>query len=342
MGLLRRSPVLHDDVVSTERRLSADELRQAEAAWEERVRAAQSAWRTPRAALDATVRRAVGLAPTRLERLHSGQSNETYACTAGAESLIVRAGREGTARFERERWAIEAARGRGVPTPEVLLVTEREIDGELVSFCVERFLPGLPLGRLARRRGRDDPLVARALRHAGEQLAAIHEVTTRGFGSLRADGTAPLSDWPAFLNERMGPIPESAPEEVIRALHVLDDYAGQLEVMPRLLHFDFEPSHLLVNEATGAITGVIDLEDAKSGDPAYEFAQWDAIHDAYAPVAMLALGYADRAGASAAFELRRLLSEVHFRARQIVQRSVPAPMIPAALRRLALALDAVA
>jgi hypothetical protein len=35
---------------------------------------------------------------------------------------------------------------------------------------------------------------------------------------------------------------------------------------PRLLHFDFEPSHLLVDETTGRVTGIVDWETVKSGD----------------------------------------------------------------------------
>jgi aminoglycoside phosphotransferase (APT) family kinase protein len=326
--------------MAKDRRMTPEEFLAAEAAWEEDVTAARSAWHTPRPAVDAIVVRVTGRSPDALERLHSGQSNETYVCDAGATRLIIRVGREGAAHFERERWAIEAARGRGVPTPEVLLIAEDEIGGEVVSFCVERFLPGLPLGKLARRRGRMDALVARAVRNAGVLLAAIHEVRTSGFGALRPDGTAPFGDWAAFLAERLGPLPGEVPPEVTAAVAALDDHRAVLcATEPHLLHFDFEPSHVLVNEDTGAVTGVVDLEEAKSGDPAYEFAQWDVIHDAYAPVAPLALGYAERAAPSANFALRRLLSEIHFRARQLAHASVASAHVPAARRRLALTLN---
>jgi aminoglycoside phosphotransferase (APT) family kinase protein len=179
------------------------------------------------------------------------------------------------------------------------------------------------------------------VRHAGALLAAIHEVRTRGFGALEAGGSAPLPDWAAFLAERFGPVPVEALPEVTRALAALATHDPLLRATdPRLLHFDFEPSHLLVDERTGEITGVIDLEEAKSGDPAYEFAQWDVIHDAYAPVAQLALGYAERSMLTPEFELRRLLSEIHFRAGELAHASVPSALIPAARHRLTLALDA--
>jgi len=327
--------------LAEDRRMTREELLTAEAAWEEDVSAAQSAWHTPRSAIDAVVARVTGRPPDALERLHSGQSNETYVCDVGVTRLVVRVGREGAALFERERWAIEAARGHGVPTPEVLLVAEELVGSELVSFCVERLLPGLSLGKLARRRGREDALVMRAVRHAGALLAAIHEVRTRGFGELRPDGIAPFPSWTRFLSERLGSVPADAPPEVTSALAALDEHRALLNSSdPRLLHFDFEPSHLLADERTGEITGVIDLEEAKSGDPAYEFAQWDVIHDAYAPVAQLALGYAERAAPSSDFDLRRLLSEIHFRARQLAHASVPSTLVPAERRRLALALNA--
>jgi len=327
--------------MTKDRRMTREELLVTEAAWEDDVAAAQSAWHTPRAALDAIITRVAGARPRATERLHSGQSNETYLCRVGEKRLIARIGRESVAHFERERWAIEMARAHGVPTPEVLLVAEEELDGEIVSFCVERYLPGLSLGKLARQRGREDALVARAVRHAGVLLGAIHEVRTNGFGALQAGGTAPLPDWPAFLAERFGPLPADAPPEVTRALAVLASHDPLLRATdPRLLHFDFEPSHLLVDERTGEISGVIDLEEAKSGDPAYEFAQWDVIHDAYAPVAQLVLGYTERAKITPEFELRRLLSEIHFRARELAHASVPSVLIPAARQRLTRALNA--
>ncbi len=212
---------------------------------------------------------------------------------------------------------------------------------EILAVSVEEFLPGTPLGRLARDRGRQDQIVGRAVRNAGAVLAAIHEVRTTGFGRLRADGTAPLSDWPVFLAERFGAMPADPFPEITAALTALEaETAALRSIEPRLLHFDFEPSHLLVDEGTGGITGVIDMEEAISGDPTYEFAQWDVIHDAYAPVDELARGYAERAPLTPDFERRRLLSEIHFRARELAHGSLPDALVPISRRRLSDALAA--
>jgi aminoglycoside phosphotransferase (APT) family kinase protein len=320
--------------------MTPSEFQRLEQDWESDVITAQSRWHAPRHVVEAIVSRVTGESPARVDRIHAGQSNETYVCDAASLRLIVRIGRGGAAHFERERWAIRAARAQGVPTPDVLLVGEEHLHQKPVSFCVERFIPGLSLGKLARRRGRADAVLATALRNAGHVLAAIHEVRTSGFGELRPDGSGALSDWPAFLAERLGPVPNDAPIEVGRALAAIEQHRPLLvATAPRLLHFDFEPSHLLTDENTGKIVGVIDFEEAKSGDPAYDLAQWDVIHDAYAPVSELAHGYGEVTTASSEFELRRLLSEVHFRARQIAQSLLPPDLVPAARERLALAID---
>jgi len=131
------------------------------------------------------------------------------------------------------------------------------------------------------------------------------------------------------------------PPEVKRALAVLEEDRAFLADTPaRLLHFDFEPSHLLVDERSGEITGVIDFESAKSGDPAYDFAQWDVIHDAYAPVGALIRGYAESLALVPDFARRRLLSEIHYRARELVSGTRPSALIAAARARLDLAVNA--
>lgn len=68
----------------------------------------------------------------------------------------------------------------------------------------------------------------------------------------------------------------------------------------------------------------------------------DVIHDAYASVAALAAGYLELAPATADFERRRLLSELHRRVREILRGSLPPAEVSAALRRLDATSDALA
>jgi len=317
--------------------MSREELAAREEMWEGLVTTAQAVWETPRSILDSIFARVLGTAPNSVVRISAGTSNETYFCSSGKTRLVVRVGRHGRPHFEQERWAIAAARAAGVPAPDVLLVTHERVDREITSFAVEQFVPGVPLGTLARSRGRVDAHVATALSHAGEVLAAIHSVRTRGFGVLNGDGTAPLVDWPSYLDERMGPVAARQPEEVKRALAVLEGHRGLVATEPRLLHFDFEPAHLLVDETTGRIAGVVDWEVVKSGDVSYDLAQWDVIHDAYAPVAPLFESYSATGKLPGDFDKRRLYSEIHYRAREIIQGAVPSAFVGDSRSRLAAA-----
>lgn len=318
--------------------MTRDELLAREEMWEGRVVAAQSAWQTPQSVLHLVVTRALGTPPTSTARVHSGTSNETYFCDTATTRVVVRVARVGRPYFEQERWAINAARAVGVSAPDVLFVAHEEIDGDVVSFCIEEFVSGLPLGKLARRRGREEGLVGAALRGAGEVLGAIHSVSTNGFGAPDGRGIAVLPDRPSYLDERMGPVPSGQPQEVIRALAVLGEHRGFLaDVEPRLLHFDFEPAHLLVDETSGRISGLVDWESVKFGDPAYDLAQWDVIHDVYAPVGPLFEIYATSTDLPGDFDKRRMLSEIHYRAREIVHGLVPAGFIDDARSRLAAA-----
>ncbi len=327
--------------MNTDRRMSDEEFRLVEDKWVADVARVQSAWQTPRGRLEAIVGRISSDPPVAWERIHGGLSGEAHVCVVGDARLVIRVARMGVPHFEQERWAIAAARGRGVPAPEVLLVAHEDIDGQIVSFCVERFIAGTPLGALARRRGRDDAFVAAAARRAGAILGTLHEVPTAGYGELRADGRGPLKTWRAFLDERLGPVAPGQPPEVDRALRMLDEHRDLLDAtVSRLVHFDYEPGHILVDESIGEVTGILDFEDAKAGDIAYDFAQWDVVHSGYAPVEQLARGYFARVPPTGEFARRRLLGEIHYRARQLVRGVPPPGVVAGARRRLDLAIDA--
>jgi aminoglycoside phosphotransferase (APT) family kinase protein len=89
----------------------------------------------------------------------------------------------------------------------------------------------------------------------------------------------------------------------------------------RLVHHDYEPWHIFADPTPGAarITGVIDLESCRGGDPAYDLAQWHVIHDGYAPVAPVVEGYRAAGGWTDAFDARLRLSLVHYRLKGLLE-----------------------
>jgi aminoglycoside phosphotransferase (APT) family kinase protein len=319
-------------------------LKRRDAGWHAKVAATQGAWQTPVTAIAGAVRRATGADLVRHERILAGLTNEVYAATAADDqAVIVRISHAAGPQFEQERWAIERCREAGVPVPEILAlehdVPVPDAAGEArVSICVERRLPGEPLGGIVRARGAGDPVSKALLREAGAVLARIHTIPTGGYGPLDGTGRGRWRSWDAFLlrpledptlRERVERLKRAAPngdrvaDAIDAAVGVLRDRRGVLRARPAfLVHHDYEPWHLFADATPGAahLTGVIDHESCRGGDPAYDLAQWHVIHDVYAPVAPLVDGYRAAGGWTDGFDARLRLSLVHYRLRELLAR----------------------
>src|SRR5204863_1898649 len=86
-----------------------------------------------------------------LVRLTGGGMNETYRVELAAGGLVIaRIARQSVPWFTDEEHIMAQARAVGVPTAEVLGVEHVEHDGELLSFSIQRLLPGRSLDELAR------------------------------------------------------------------------------------------------------------------------------------------------------------------------------------------------
>jgi aminoglycoside phosphotransferase (APT) family kinase protein len=323
-----------------DRRIGAAEFRAREEAWLARVAATHAPWRLPRAKLEALVRRTTGSPILSFERIEGGLSNEVYVCRTTDAAVVVRIARVREPHFEQERWAIEQARSRGIPVPDVLLLAHEPDGDRVLSICVERFVPGTSLGSLARRRGRDDPLVAAIARQAGALLVRLHDAAVGGFGPLDGAGRGPFADWSSALALQVDAEQAKALPEIARGLEVLAARRAVFAAAPaRLLHFDYEPGHILVDERTGEIVCVLDFEEVRGGDPAYDLAQWEVFHDVYAPFAPLLEGYLQSATLGPEFHERRLLGEIHYRVSELLRGHIPPPFVTAARHRLASAID---
>lgn len=248
---------------------------------------------TPREELEAAVHRATGDRLHSARRLVVGQMNEVYdiALDSGRQ-LILRLSHDHDERwFEGERWALDAARAVGVPTPRVLNV-ERLDD---VHICVEEKLPGTTLQALLAAGERP----RRAIDQLGSLLARIHRVPVDGFGYLQADGRG----WPVTLADIMVDLLDqreavmasgrhwSIPgADVDRGLALLaghrDLYAWDT---PVLLHGDFGPGNILVEG--DRISGVIDMQDAMGGHPLFELTVWHLHVSDRVPLAELLRSY---------------------------------------------------
>jgi aminoglycoside phosphotransferase (APT) family kinase protein len=326
--------------------LSESELRRQDAAWQEMVDRAQAGWHTSEVLVREVVQRATGTTMVSRRRLLAGLSNEVYeVATAAGEPVIVRISHRDVPHFEQERWAIDRCREVGVPVPAILLLEHRQEGGRPLSVCVEGRLPGVPLGRVVRSLDRQAPRAVRLLREAGELLARLHTVSTAGYGALDARGRGHLPTWDRYLlhgldtparREQIAGLAAPAgkhgagetAETVCKAARTLDvalavllDHRPFLRSRPsRLLHRDYEPWHIFVDEdPKGGITGVIDLESCTGGDPAYDLVQWHVIHDSYAPVDPVVTGYRAGRAWTADFERALRLGCVQFRVRELLR-----------------------
>ena len=240
---------------------------------------------------------ASGDSAVRWERIVGGEVNEVHAAVLSrGREVVVRVSRAGLGcRFEAERWAIGAAAAVGVPVPEVLAVERTEDRFGPLAVCVEERVTGRPLEEV------EDTAARRRLTGvAGEVVAALHTVAMPGCGFVRPDGTVPVRTWaPVMRLSRLDPpvdelvrlgraqgLPPSWVEAAVDELGGHDDLFAS--VPHRLLHGDLSANHVFTDGTR--ITGLIDLEQAFAGDPAFEFVRWDYFREA-TPVGWLRAGY---------------------------------------------------
>lgn len=271
---------------------------------EEWMRRPHGAMRTPRTIIGTQVQLATGSRLETLQRIFIGEDNEVYdARTSADRRLIVRISHSEDPRFEGERWALDAVRAVGVPTPAVLHLQRVTLEQEKsVTFCIEEKLPGVALDVLLDKGVRPE----RAIGQLGELLAAIHGISIDGFGYLRPDGRG----WPVTFDSIMLDLIPRRVRVLDAARHwrvgdslvdagltALSDHAHLYRYdAPRLLHGDFKPSHVLIDGDPGHehITGILDMQECAGGHPASDIAYWLAICGERIPLAELLASYPGR------------------------------------------------
>lgn len=189
--------------------------------------------------------------------------------TGSTGSWIVRAAKHtGAAAALRREVRVLGLVADGLPL-EVPRPTLHEPPG-CPPFTVHREVVGAVLTR-AVWEGLSPPARARAGERLGDFLWALHGSARRvsACDLPQLDETA-LADRlrreaPAALSGFLAPA-------VLRGLHAaLANRSGHRADPAALLHCDIAPGHILYDEATGALTGVIDFGDVALGPPARDF-----------------------------------------------------------------------
>lgn len=255
-------------------------------------------WNTPTSLINEYVRKATGSAIVQASRLILGQDNEVYDLTTiGDHQLIVRISRKEKHRFEEERWALNAARLAGVPTPHVLLVEQAAYDDATIMFCIEKKVPGRPLDVLLKQGITSD--VSKAIGQIGEILSKLHSVKIDGFGYLQSDAKGQQTSFAEIMlmaNEREAELYEAASrwnvpiQKIATGLEMLDMHRELYEFhTPILVHGDFGPQHILVDG--DHISGVIDMQDCSGNHPVIDFVNWDAYYRKFVPTSKIVASY---------------------------------------------------
>jgi Ser/Thr protein kinase RdoA (MazF antagonist) len=192
-----------------------------------------------------------------------------------------------------ECWAMDRVREAGVPAPRVLTLdaTSRIFPGRYAIFART---PGTALENL----DLEPDVLERLLAESGRLLRWVHTVRVEGYGRLddelflrRGEVRGCSETWrEVSLGRSNAAIQYTkerdllATEELARIEEMLvgnDTYFPE-RLDARLLHGDFDRSHIFVDPATMAITGIIDFGDREAGHPAWDLAGlalWGGIED---------------------------------------------------------------
>ena len=241
---------------------------------------ATKASRAARRLVGELTRRHFGEQKTRIVARGGGLSNSVYEVRVKEGDFIVRTHEKPTKfnDYLKERWAMEAARAAGVPTPRVLEV-DNAADGR--PYMISEKVHGVD--------GRMGPRRIELVEARGRAAAQLHKVPTRGFG--------PIVDWSGNMLSRHESWRHWLGEgfEVERRLGVLLKHrvidarqAGRLRrraaemarwrKRPVLHHGDLRLKNAIVDPDSGRLLAVLDWENCISAPAPF----WDlslALHD---------------------------------------------------------------
>ncbi|MFJ8630984.1 phosphotransferase family protein [Streptomyces sp. NPDC093568] len=215
--------------------------------------------------------------------LSGGVDNHAFRVDgADGRELIVKVPTPGRIpRYAVAAWAAKQLTAADVPVPVPLWQTD--------NFAVETFCPGRSLGATT-----DRGVAVRAAEQAGLILRRIHSVQVTGYGRLTLDGWAEHASIEAWL---LRPPSQTSGHGLLRALTPVVTTALRVRaplvagVPARLLHGDWTARHVL--HADSGITGVIDLESVRGGDPLADVAGWSLQEPGYLTEALASSYFTD-------------------------------------------------
>ena len=196
-----------------------------------------------------------------LQPLAGGFSGETFLGEAAGERTVVRlyvdrGARRGPAAPEVDAAVLRLVHGL-LPVPEVLEIRRPDQQHGTPGLLVTTYLPGERLDLVLPEA--PDAVRAAAGRDLGVLLGRLAQMPMPRAGMF-LDGDLRIGPWPPFAwSDELAPGVEQ----------VADDAQSLLDEVDRvcLVHSDVNPKNVLVDPATGAVTGLLDWEFAHAGHP---------------------------------------------------------------------------
>lgn len=239
--------------------------------------------KTSKKILEDITKNATGNNVLSTKRIIAGEVNEVYRVVTDNKGIfIVRISLDKDNNFLQEKWAIAQAREVGVLAPEIVSIGEKNINGSIIKFCVNKYIDGdvLEMGPID-----FDSLTEiekkEYLYQAGDTLSKIHSIKTNGIGKINSFGVSQqdtLNDffkiWESDkLRKKFAQLIEYNSKTAERIAKSLISYKPLYnKIEPRLNHGDFFLRHLAVRNKK--ITGVLDWGEVRSDSPVYDFANW--------------------------------------------------------------------
>jgi hygromycin-B 4-O-kinase len=237
-----------------------------------------------RALTRAIVRAHFGRVPSGLRGRAGGMNNFVFEFRVRSEEYVIRLNHDPTKLqiFQKQRWAMDAARKVGVPTPRVLEVGH---DPSAAAYMI--------LEKVEGQCGLDVPAPHRLslLSELGRLAKRLHTVRTHGFGPVFDWSDNALSrraSWGEFLDsdleveQRLGALGKHllVPAAALAKLRQRVAEMRRWRKPPVLHHGDLRLKNVIV-DAKGGIASLIDWDESISAPPPYHDLSI-ALHDLWA------------------------------------------------------------
>ena len=210
--------------------------------------------------------------------LPGGFSGETFLAESMGERTVVRiyvqrGARRGLEAVEVDAAVLRLVRGL-LPVPEVLEVRRPDPSAGTPALLVTSFLPGERLDSVLPRMS--DAVRAAAGTNLGRLLGRLAQMPMLRPGRF-VDGHLTVQPWTEGADlvswvesqRSTSALAGWPPDEYAALLVVTDQAQTLLERLTRvsLVHSDLNPKNVLVDPATGAVTGLVDWEFCHAGMP---------------------------------------------------------------------------